>query len=610
MRSLSLLPILVLTACPKATPEPAAAPTPSAASEAEYQPPNHAEGVANVALAGLLQGHWEAVMEASPTWASHLGDPRYDDRISDASEQAALAWQAREDDWLNQALGISMEGLNEADQLTLALFRIARRQSLAEQACRFRHWSILPRGNVLSLANGLSEDLALDTPLDGANLLARYRALPAHIDDVIAGLRLGLADDLAANAHSVSLVVEQLDSQLDAPVETWPMWTQIEVSGPWPEGREAAWRSDVRSALEQDVRPALVRFRALLRDDVLPVARPADQTGLAALELGPVCYGALVRRFTTLDTDADTVHQRGLDALEGIHAEFVELGGSLWDTKTLGDVFDRLRSDDPGLYFDTRDAVADKAASSLARAKTEMPNWFGRLPVAECTVQPIPDYQAPYTTIAYYRQPVPGERSGTYFINTWAPETRPKHEAEVLAFHESIPGHHLQIAISQELDAVPSFRRHGGFTAFVEGWALYTERLADQMGLYSGDLDRMGMLSFDAWRASRLVVDTGLHHKGWSRQQAVAFLAENTPLALNNIDNEVDRYITWPGQALGYKTGQMEIWALRGQAEAALGDGFDVRAFHDVVLGAGALTLPLLRERVEAWIAQEQGQGE
>ncbi|MCA9571885.1 MAG: DUF885 domain-containing protein, partial [Myxococcales bacterium] len=207
------------------------------------------------------------------------------------------------------------------------------------------------------------------------------------------------------------------------------------------------------------------------------------------------------------------------------------------------------------------------------------------------------------TTIAYYRPPVPGEQPGAYYINVYAPETRPRHEAEVLAFHESIPGHHLQIALAQETGDIPMFRRHLGATAFVEGWALYTEQLADEMGLYSADIDRFGMYSFELWRASRLVVDSGLHAKGWTRQQAIDFMLENTPLAENNIVNEVDRYITTPGQALAYKTGQLEIWRLRRDAEARLGDRFDIKAFHDVVLGAGAVSLPVLRQRVEAWVA-------
>lgn len=244
----------------------------------------------------------------------------------------------------------------------------------------------------------------------------------------------------------------------------------------------------------------------------------------------------------------------------------------------------------------------------MAKAKQTMPTYFGMLPKADCVVVPIPKVAAPFSTIAYYREPHANGKPGEYFINTYQPETRPRFEMEVLAYHESIPGHHLQIAISREREGLPAFRRHGGSTAFVEGWALYTERLADEMGLYSSDLDRMGMLSYDGWRASRLVVDTGIHAMGWTRQEAETFMAEHTALTKQNIANEVDRYITWPGQAVSYKVGQLEIIRLRRQAEKELGDNFDIRAFHDVVLRNGAITLPVLAQEVNSWIAAKKGE--
>jgi uncharacterized protein (DUF885 family) len=243
--------------------------------------------------------------------------------------------------------------------------------------------------------------------------------------------------------------------------------------------------------------------------------------------------------------------------------------------------------------------VFETAATVLDRARDAIPSWFGILPRARCEVVRMGDHEEKHSTIAYYRQPaVDGSRPGQYFINTYAPETRPRYEAEALAYHESIPGHHLQIAIGQELESLPEFRRHLGPTAFFEGWGLYTERLADEMGLYSGDLDRFGILSFDAWRACRLVVDTGMHALGWSRDQAIRYMAEHTALGSNNISNEVDRYIVWPGQALAYKTGQLELLRLRAETERRLGASFDFRAFHDAVLGAGAVPLRTLRQLV------------
>jgi uncharacterized protein (DUF885 family) len=239
------------------------------------------------------------------------------------------------------------------------------------------------------------------------------------------------------------------------------------------------------------------------------------------------------------------------------------------------------------------------AERSLRAAEAAVPRWFGRVPRTPCEVVPMPPHEQEHSTIAYYREPSASTgRPGRYYINTWAPRTRPRYEAEALAFHEAVPGHHLQIAIAQELTDLPAFRRHADVTAFIEGWGLYTERLADEMGLYAGDLDRIGMLSFDAWRACRLVVDTGMHAFGWSRGRAIAFMAEHSALALNNITNEVDRYLGWPGQALAYKIGQLELRRLRADAEAALADRFDIRAFHDALLGHGALPLAVVREAV------------
>jgi len=260
------------------------------------------------------------------------------------------------------------------------------------------------------------------------------------------------------------------------------------------------------------------------------------------------------------------------------------------------------------MHFETRDEVREMAEISLARARAAIPAWFGILPVADCLVVVMPEHEERHSTIAYYRQPaLDGSRPGQYAINTWEPTTRPRYEAQVLAYHEAIPGHHLQLAISQELTELPDFRRHDGPTAYVEGWGLYTERLSDEMGLYSGDLDRIGVLSFDAWRACRLVVDTGMHALGWTRQQAIDFMLEHTVLAANNVVNEIDRYIVDPGQALAYKIGQREILRLRAEAKATLGDRFDIRAFHDAVLGHGVVGLETLGEIVRDWTGSVAG---
>lgn len=561
-------------------------------------------GVSDPALRGLLHRHWEAVMARSPRWATRLGDHRFDAQLGDPSPQAREAWEAAQRQFLADAKALDASALGERDAVTHALFVEKLERDVDEQVCGFHRWSVSPRINPYVGLSDLPMILPVDSEERAANQLSRYRQIPAVVDAEIADLRGGLAEGLVANAASVQLVVDQVGAEIDKPLEVWPLWDVV-TEAHLPPDRAERFAADVTAVLSEEVRPAFERYVAFLRDEVLPEARPQGREGLGALPDGPACYEVLVRKYTTLPAaTAEDRHQAGLEALRGIHGEFRELGEKVFGTDDLATIFAHLRTDE-ALFFQTEQQIEDKARSSLARAEAAMGDWFGRTPQRECIVERTPDHEAPYTTIAYYRQPTP-EKPGRYTINTYKPATRPRHEAEVLAYHESIPGHHLQIAIAQELPELPAFRRHEGMTAFVEGWALYAERLSDEMGLYTSDTDRLGMLSFDAWRASRLVVDTGVHAKGWSREQAAAFMVENTPLAENNIRNEVDRYISWPGQALAYKTGQIEIWRLRRDAEARLGERFDIKAFHDVVLGGGAVSLPVLGERVEAWVAAQE----
>jgi uncharacterized protein (DUF885 family) len=300
--------------------------------------------------------------------------------------------------------------------------------------------------------------------------------------------------------------------------------------------------------------------------------------------------------------DPEDLHTRGLEEIARLDDEYRALGADALGTDDVAEMFVRLRRD-PALRFTTPAEVRDTAERALRRAEAAVPAWFATQPVAPCVVVEMAPHEAPAGTIAYYMAPAPdGSRPGAYHVNTHDAETRTRFEAEALAFHEAVPGHHLQIARAQELTSLPALRRHRSVNAYVEGWALYTERLADEMGLYSGDLERLGMLSFDSWRACRLVVDTGLHHLGWSRQQAVDYLTEHSPQAPNNVSNEVDRYTIWPAQALGYKVGQRVVTDLRRRAEAALGAAFDVGRFHDAVLDHGAVPLPVLERIVEEWM--------
>ena len=398
-------------------------------------------------------------------------------------------------------------------------------------------------------------------------------------------------------------MIEELQDLLDKPDADWPLLRPLEVLLPdWAEGERSEFREGLLAAVHESIRPSFLRYMKYLTGEILGRARPPEMPGISHIPGGAESYRRLIRVYTALDLKPDDLHETGLREVARINDALKAMGERVFGVRDRQQILNRLRTD-PSLYFATRDEVAVKAESALARATGAIPMWFGRLPKADCEVVRMWEHEEKHSTIAYYRQPAAdGSRPGRYYVNTSAPETRPRYEAEALAYHEAIPGHHLQIAIAQELPDLPDFRRHGGVTAFVEGWALYTERLSDEMGLYSSDLDRIGMLSYDAWRACRLVVDTGMHAKGWTRQQAVDFMYSNTALARNNIENEVDRYITWPAQALAYKTGQLEILLLRDEARRRLGSRFDMRAFHDAVLENGAVALGTLRRAVEGYI--------
>jgi uncharacterized protein (DUF885 family) len=314
-------------------------------------------------------------------------------------------------------------------------------------------------------------------------------------------------------------------------------------------------------------------------------------------------YAGAIRRHTSLDRTPLEIHEMGKELIEQVGDEYRRLGAEVLGTSDLAEIYLRLR-EDASLRFDDAAEIVEAASGALERARAAIPGWFGILPKADCIMAEIPGPGAEEAPLAYYLPPSgDGSRPGTFFVNTTLPTTRTRYESEALAFHESIPGHHLQSAIAQELEEVPEFRRFAYVTAYVEGWGLYTERLADEMGLYSDEVARLGMLSFDSWRAGRLVVDTGMHALGWSRQEAIGYMLANSPQAANNVETEIDRYIGWPGQALAYMTGRQEIVRLRRLADAALSPTFDIKTFHDVVLGSGPVPLPVLGELVEDWLS-------
>jgi len=535
----------------------------------------------------LADDYWDAWLERHPVHATALGERRHDERLEDQSQAARDAWRARLDAFEARLaqLGADAEPITRT---ALADALITDRSFLDADLGSF---NVDPMDGPHVALLSIPSFQPIRSAEEADALLARWRAMPAYLDQAVENLRRGVVEGRIGVKTLIAKVEQQLDELLARSDAEWPLMQPSESA---PEIRD-----QLLAVIGEQIRPAFARYRSVVVDEITPQARPDEKPGLSHIPAGAEAYAKLARAHTSLDIPPEDVHAIGLEEIRRIDAEFEELGARLLGTSGLQLTLQALR-EDPKLHFTTREEVAAVAEASLARANGAIGDWFDRLPKVPCEVIVMPAHEEKHSTIAYYREPAAdGSRPGRYYINTHAPETRPRYEAETLAFHESVPGHHLQIAIAQELEHVPAFRRFLGSTAYTEGWGLYTERLSEEMGLLSGDLDRFGVLSFDAWRASRLVVDTGIHVLDWTRQQAIDFMTAHTALGLNNVANEVDRYIAYPGQALAYKLGQVELLQLRAEARERQGDRFDIRRFHDVVLGEGALPLPALRQVVE-----------
>jgi uncharacterized protein (DUF885 family) len=388
-------------------------------------------------------------------------------------------------------------------------------------------------------------------------------------------------------------VIAQVDALLEAPVEESPFVAMAPDS-----------LTEFRSRMEQlettEIRPALLRYRDFLEIEYLPAARDAVSVG--AVPDGAACYTAAIRYHATVDMSPEEVHETGLDQMQLIRAEMAGIAQSMIGSDDVDELLRRMR-DDPQYQFSSRDEMLDAAESAVARAEAAIPQWFGIVPTADVRVQAVPSFSEPSAPGGFYNPPAEdGSRPGIYYINLYEAETKPRAGLEATAFHETWPGHHLQGAIALEREGLHPLQRYMYLSGFGEGWALYSERLSDEMGLYSGPVDRLGLLSNEALRAARLVVDAGMHALGWTRQQAIDYMLANTAESESSVTAEIDRYIAVPGQATSYMLGNLEIRRLREQARTALGDGFDIRDFHDRVLEDGAVPLVMLRQKIERWI--------
>lgn len=422
----------------------------------------------------------------------------------------------------------------------------------------------------------------------------KLRGAGAAFDDLAERLREGVAAERTPAAFAVDQTLDQLNAWLATPIGHDPL---LNVSLPAGLPHAATRRRTLESVVQTTVRPAVERYRDVIRDEVRPKARPDERAGLFFLADGADAYSRALRLYTTLSMPAEQIHEIGLAQVESLAGEYRQLGPQVTGSADLDEIFEALRSD-PALHHTNAADIVAASKAALARARDAMGGWFGILPIAGCDVE-----AATSGAVAYYFAPaLDGSRGGTFFMNTSEPTGWGRFQIESTAYHEGIPGHHLQLAIAGELTTVPEFRKHAFISAFGEGWGLYAERLADEMGLYTTPLDRMGMLSADSMRACRLVVDTGLHALGWSRREAIDYMLANSPMRESHVSAEIDRYIVTPGQACSYMLGRLEIQRIRALAEAALGDRFQIKAFHDTVLGSGSLPLATLERVVRDWL--------
>ncbi len=546
----------------------------------------------------LAADYWEYQLETSPTQALMLGDHRYDDRFEEMSREAEDAQIARLRDFAAKAEAIDPDGLDDADRLTREILIFEASSTADGLEARMAEFDVNNAIGIQAILPSLIPQLPVELPEHAEAMLAKYREMARAIDQLTERLREGVAAGRTPVRSIVEATIGQFDQLIGTPLDESPLM-QLRVPSSFDDAQAADWRARLAGVVTEAVLPAFQRHRDFIADVVLPAARPEDRPGVMWIPGGEDLYAKAIRRHTSLTLSADQIHEIGLQQIERLADEYRTLGREALGTDDLSEIFARLR-DDPDLHFTAGPEVRAASERALAKAKAAMGDWFGRLPQADCVVA-----ETPAGPLAFYYPPAAdGSRPGTFFVNTSKPQDWGRFEIEAMAYHEGIPGHHLQIAIAQELDGIPDFRKHAHVTAYGEGWGLYTERLADEMGLYSGPLERMGMLSADSLRAGRLVVDTGLHAKGWSRRQAIDFYAENSPLSMGTIENEVDRYIGMPGQALAYMIGRLEIQRMRREAEAALGDRFDIKGFHDTVLDSGMVPLETLERLVKEWVEE------
>ncbi|MBC7656867.1 MAG: DUF885 domain-containing protein [Frankiaceae bacterium] len=562
---------------------------------------------ATAALYALFDADYQRQLREDPLGASYLGEDRYNDKMPDLSSPAMAVRQQAVRDSRQTLLGIDRKALSEADQLNYDIYLLELDQSIAGLRFHDEFMPVSHQGGVHTFADGMLQGLRFEKAKDYSDWIARLRAYGTYTDQTIALMRQGMASGWMRPKAIMQRVPAQIAGQIVAAPEDSASYSPFKaMSANVSASEQERLRAEAKAAVVDVVLPALKRFQSFFNEQYLPKCR--DSVAAGELPDGKAYYDFLARSYTTTDLSAAQIHEIGLKEVTRLRAEMEKIRVEVAFHGDQPAFFEYLRSDAKFHYNDGAQLLMAYRAMAK-RIDPELTRIFGTLPRAPYGVTPIPDALAPDTTTAYYNGgSTDGKRAGNYYVNLYKPQTRLIWEMLPLTLHESVPGHHLQISIANELPEQPMFRRLAGFTAYVEGWALYAEQLGYDMGLYADPYDRMGQKAYEMWRAVRLVVDTGMHAQGWSRQQAIDYFKANDPKSEHDITNEIDRYLATPGQALAYKIGQMKISELRAKAKAKLGDNFDLRAFHDELLGAGALPLSVLETRMNAWLdAQPAG---
>ncbi|MBW3564397.1 MAG: DUF885 domain-containing protein [Acidobacteria bacterium] len=577
--------------------------TPSVSGPATADPADHRDDE----LHGFFDAEWEWTLEEFPEFATYLGDRRYDDRVTDISAAAIERRKAHARDALARLKAIDRSRLSEADKLNYDLYLEDLENEIAGHRFPGEYLQINQMGGIHQSIAQIANVTPKRTVADVENFIRRLEAFPTSVDHTIEHLEAGLEKGVTPPRITLREVGNLIRLQMPDRVEDSPIYTIYfsDLPESIPESERERLRREGISALRQSVYPALRKLEDFWEKSYYGGTR--ESIGLSELPDGEAWYAYNVRQRTTTDLTPDQIHQIGLDEVARIRGEMEKIREETGFEGSLAEFFTFLRTDEQ-FFFDQKEDLLTAYRDIAKRIDGELPTLFRTLQRLPYTVEPVPEYSEKTQTTAYYNPgSIEAGRAGVFYANTYDLASRPKWEMEALTLHEAVPGHHLQIALAQELGELPNFRRYGfGYTAFVEGWGLYAESLGSDLGMYEDPYSKFGQLTYEMWRAIRLVVDTGMHSKGWSRQQAIEYFMENAGKSEHDVVVEIDRYIVWPGQALAYKIGELKIKELRQLASTELGENFDVREFHDTVLGAGAIPLSILERRVRDWIASKK----